>query len=363
MRPIILDRSLLEQYAMCPRMGYMNKLWEIIKAMASNYEIFDYEQKMLDEAEPALVKSITNVALQSKDNRAAECGTQIHALIEKAFKECNNDLSIVPQWFVDNLPKIKPNIQPMALRHARHIADMLADFHVAIIGLEQQVSLTVYAETAERPAVIVTMRFDLLSSGNECLHVVDWKTGYKKRTNIETQESFQAQNGAFLLYEMPEYKDINTIHFWYYESMWGSKAYARFDRFAEHPRLPGLSTEKALRSRVISAVDLFVANCKDAWPLPETCAYCDVINFCPYANIDAKAIADDPQQYVDRMVVVEAFLKNMKAAATAWIKSKGELVGSKVKFTKKTPQERFTTAFVELEKAAVGESEDEEIRD
>jgi len=129
MKPIILDRSTLEQYATCPRQGFLNKLWEVVKAQAEGYEVFPHEIKMM-EANKLETEAMQKAALQSKDNNNTECGVHIHALVEKAFKACNNDLSIVPQWFVDNLPTIQPNIQPMALRHARHIADMLSDLHV-----------------------------------------------------------------------------------------------------------------------------------------------------------------------------------------------------------------------------------------
>jgi len=390
LKPTITDRSLLETYAACPHQGWLSIIFNALKAQTEGMEIFSWEKKILDEADLELVAAIKKVCLQSKDSHIGECGTEIHALIEKAFEECENNIELVPEWFVENLPKIKPNIQPMAIRHARHIADMLSEFHVPIISLEQQISLTVYKEKmlqadwdklseedrekfgdkieickkgeSPSPAVIATQRLDLLGSGQDSLHVVDYKTGFKRRSNSETADSFQAQDAVFILFNLPEYKDINTIHFWYFETMWGTKAYARFDRLAEHPRLPGLTTEVAVRGRVMATVDLFLAGNKECWPLPDTCAWCDMIQFCPLANMGAKAIADDPKAYVDKMVVMEALLKQMKSAATDWVKGKGAIVGSKVLFTKSTPKEKFTTCFQDKGISKLTENTDEELQ-
>lgn len=350
MKPIVLDRTRLEQYADCPCQGYLTMLWEALKAQATGLEVFPWEAERIKDADPKLVEAMKNVALQSTDSRLCECGTEIHDLLKRAFEKCKNDLDIIPQWFVDNLPKIKPNIQPMARRHARHAADMISEYHIDLIALEHQVSLVVYPETETTPAVIVTMRYDLLGSGKGNLHVMDWKTGFKRRTNREAAESFQAEFGAWLLFQQELYKEINTLHWWYFESMWGTKAYARFDRLEEHPRLPGLTTEKAIQGRVLSTVDLFLKNCKDAWPLPDQCCWCDMIQFCPLANMDAKEIADDPKAFVDWLVVTTELLKRKKATATVWIKAKGSLIGTKVAFTRKTPQVKFTVGFEDLAK-------------
>ncbi len=350
MKPIILDRTRLEQYAICPRQGYLTMLWEALKAKDTGLEVFPWENERLDGADPKLVEQMFEVIKQSTDSLLQECGGQIHDLLKRAFDECKNDIHLVPEWFVDNLPSIKPNIQPMAIRHARHVADMISEYHVDIIAVEHQVSVVVYPDTGATPAVIVTMRYDLLGSGKGNLHVMDWKTGFKRLTNAEAAESFQAEFGAWLLFQQEPYQDINTLHWWYFETMWGTKAYARFDRNEEHPRLPGLTTEKAIQGRVMSAVDLFMKNCKDPEPLPYACCWCDMIRFCPDAHIDAKEIADDPRKYVDRLVVQTELLKRRKAAATAWIKGKGPLIGTKVAFTKKKPQVKFSAGFEDLQK-------------
>lgn len=323
----------------------MEILWNSLKAKDTGYQVFSWEAERVAKADPDLLKRMEAVIEQSTTGKFAECGIQIHELINKAFNECQGDIDLVPEWFVDNLPKIKPNIAPMAIRHARHIGDMLANYHVQIIGVEVQIDLIIVPETETTPAVIATTRIDLLGSGKESIHVVDFKTGFKRRSNSETVDSFQAQCISLLLFGQEEYKEINTIHFWFYETMFGTKAYAKFERNEEHPRLPGLTTEVALKGRVEEAVKLFVEDCRDAWPLEISCLWCDVIKFCPQASMEAKEIADDPKAFVDNLVVLDALVRRRKKAATAWIKGHGPLEGSKVIYTQKVPQEKFTAGF------------------
>jgi hypothetical protein len=344
-RPIILDRSRLEQFATCPLQGYLNVIWDALKAQDNGEEVFWWEKEILDKANHKLIQAMQSKIKQSTTGSLAECGIEIHSLVEQAFEACENDVRMIPQWFVDNLPTIKPSFQPMAVRHARHIGDMIADYHVAVIGCELQISMVIIEETPEQPALIGTTRLDLLGSGKESLHVSDWKTGFKRRSNTEAHDSFQAQFIAALLFSLPEYKEVNTIHFWYMETMFGTKAYARFDRNEENPRLPGLTTELLLKSRVKEAAKIFLSNLKEPWPLPESCLWCSMIQFCDYASMDAKEIADDPKGFVDSLVVLDALCKKRKKAATAYIKGHGAIEGTKVVYDKKKPQERFTADF------------------
>lgn len=361
MKPIILDRTRLEQFAECPQQGWLTMLLEALKAQAQGLEIFPWEQERIANADPELIAKMKASALYSTTSKCCDIGTEIHELIEQAFKACNNDLEKIPQWFVDNLPKIRPDIQPIAIRHARHVGDMLANFHVNLLGVEQQLSIVLLPETPTRPAIIVTMRLDLLGSGIKSLHIVDWKTGWKRRANSETADSFQAQFGAWLLWQQKEYKEIQKVHFWYYESLYGTKAYASFDRDEEHPRLPGLTTQQAIQGRVKEAVELFIKNCQDAWPMPEKCCWCSMLPFCKLADMEAKTIADDPKLYVDKMVVDEESLRRRRKAAVEFIKAKGALVGSKVIFAKKEPTERFTADFMDKDKPKVAATGDEDL--
>ena len=351
MNPIVLDRTRIEQYGNCPQQGYLSMLFDAVKAKAEGKQVFQWEKERLADADPKLTAQMGKTALLSTEGKLGIIGQQIHELIKEAFAACNNDLSKIPDWFAENLPKIRPDIQPAAIRHARHVCDMLADYHVSLLGVEQQVSITLLPETKNRPAVIVTMRYDLIGSGIGNLHIADWKTGYLHRTNSETYDSLQAQLGAWLLWQQPEYKEITKIHFWYYETLWGTKAYAGFDRDLEHPRIPHLTTQAAITGRIKEAVRMFLENRKDCWPTEQKCCWCEMIRFCALANVEAKTIANNSAMFIDKLVVDAALVKRNKKAATEWIKAKGPLHGSKVILARKKPTERFTAEFQDAEKA------------
>jgi hypothetical protein len=129
------------------------------------------------------------------------------------------------------------------------------------------------------------------------------------------------------------------------ETQFGTKSYARFDRNEEHPRLPGLTTEVALKGLLKEAALVFQSGCKDAAPMPESCLWCDVINFCEFASMEAKEIADDPKDFVDSLIVLQQLCSKRKSAATKYIKGHGPIVGSKMTYGQKKPSSKFTADF------------------
>ena len=58
----------------------------------------------------------SSLAKDSTANTDMDGGTVTHELIEKAFKECEGDLERIPDWFVENLPNVRPDIQPQVNR-------------------------------------------------------------------------------------------------------------------------------------------------------------------------------------------------------------------------------------------------------
>jgi hypothetical protein len=352
-KQIVLDRTRLEQYADCPFQAYLTMLYEALHAEATKYEVFWWEKNRIAGADPKLVEQIKKSASLSINSRLATVGTQIHDLFKRAFKECEGDMEKVPEWLAENLRTVRPDLNPMAIRHARHMADMMANFHVVPIGCEKQLSVLV------RPDLVLAMRYDLLAWGQNSLHIIDWKTGFKRRTSTEVLDSFQAQFGTWMLWQQKEYAEIETVHFWYYETLWGTKAYARFDRDAEHPRLPHLTTNVAITGRVNETVKAFLDNNQECWPLPDKCCWCDMIQFCKLASIEVKQIADDPKLFIDNLVVLDELCARKRKTATEWIKAKGPIEGTKVTYSRKQPSERFTGEFVDRARGPVMTGEDE----
>ena len=345
---ITIDRSRAEQYADCPYQGFVMLCLEVLKAIGDGKKVFQWEKEILDSASDELIDKLTPYVNTSNTSILCDTGTEIHAVIDEAFQACEGNLELIPDWILENLPKVRPDIQPEAIHAGRYVADVLADLHITVIGTELQIEYELFPKTASRPAVVITSALDLLGSGlNNSLHVHDWKTGFKRRSSSETVNSFQAQFGALLLWKQPEYKEVERIHWWYQETRFGSKSYAGYDRHNEHPRLPHLTQEVAFECRIEEAVKLILSNRQDAWPMPQKCCWCDAIRWCPHAHADAKDIADDPKAFVDRVVVMEALLKKHKKAASDWLKGKGPIVGTKYVYDRKAPTNKFTAEFTE----------------
>lgn len=351
LKPIILDRSRAEQYETCPRQAYLSILWDVAKANATGYEVHAWEESIVARADKDLMARMEAIGHQSTTSKDAECGKQIHDLIHRAFKACENDLRKIPEWFVKNLPEcgiddsITPDLQPMAIEHARCVGDMISNYHIDVIGTEVPVSLVVVPETETSPAIVINTRIDLLGSGEANLHVVDWKTGRKKRENDETEDSFQAQFIALILFNHKKYTEVDTIHFWYYETMYNHKAYAVFKRDYEHPRQPGLTTLVAIKARVMGTVSSFKNDAREACPSPKKCLYCDMINFCPQAHMDAKEIADDTRGFVDSLLVLKTLCTRRTKALNIYLKAHGTVEGTKVNWVDSTPVRRVSGKF------------------
>lgn len=348
MNTITIDRSRAEQYADCPHKGFLILILDVLKAQSENKQVFGWELAIFSSASPELIETLRPYALSGRSSVICEAGTEIHAVIDAAFTECEGDLGRIPEWIVENLPRVRPDLQPEAIHAGRYVADVLADLHIPVIGTEVQIEYELFPATASRSAVVVTCALDLLGAGlHNSLHVHDWKTGYKARSDSETKNSFQAQFGALVLWKQPQYKDVERIHWWYQETRHGSKSYAAFERHYEHPRLPHLTQEVAFECRIEEAVKLILDNRQDCWPMPEKCCWCDVVRFCQLAHAEAKDIAADPKGFVNRAIVMESLLRKYKKAMAEWVKAKGAIVGDKYVFDRKTPTGKFMTDFVE----------------
>ncbi|HOK67511.1 MAG TPA: PD-(D/E)XK nuclease family protein [Anaerohalosphaeraceae bacterium] len=342
MERIILDRSTLERYASCPQSGYLGRIYDALVAQNRGQKITEEEKALLAEMDSDLRKRMEQEATAEKTDKLRTTGALVHELIERAFQECRNDISGVPDWFSERLPSIRPDVHPDAIRAARYVADCLADFHTNLIGVEVQIEHEFLPPLKSRGPVYLTTRLDVLSSGKSGLHVWDWKCGYKKRSNSEAAASFQAQFIAFLLWQQPEYESINTVHFWYQEVRWGTVAYARFIRGEEHPRLPHLTTEAAIKGRIESSVRLYLENNKECWPEDSKCLQCDYVRYCNLAASEAAEIAEDPKGFVDKLIVDAASVQRRQKAVNEWVRAHGPLAGTKMVFDKKPPSNRFT---------------------
>lgn len=304
-QPVVIDRSSVERYAVCPMQGYL--------CGQQQYRA---------------------------DSKLADTGTIIHELIREAIENCREDLSMVADYFCNELPRVRPDVQPEALRAGQFVADELSRInYTSILLCEQQIDFPPRSEdgTVDNcPAwllspkgvpMVWTTKPDLVMSGNRnSLVVYDWKTGFKRRTNEEAYDEFQTAFIAFLLWQL--YPDVEDIHFFYKETRWGHSAYAQLARSKEHRTLPHLTTEAAFQARILAACQYWFMESKDTWPIYEKCILCPVTKQCPNANADAIELAHDPRLFVDRMTTLQALLDQMDETAKTWVKANGAIEGT-----------------------------------
>jgi hypothetical protein len=351
MNPITLDRSTLERYANCPFAGYVLGLLEALIAQAKGEKLFDWEVKRLAEADPKLIESLMPYVLCGMRNLICESGVEIHKIIDLAFETCKGDLEQIPSWIEDELPKCRPDLQPEVIVAGRHVCDKLADLHVKVLGTEVQMDYVLFPETSSRQAIVVTQSLDLVCQGlNNSLHIIDWKTGWKHRTNSEAFDSFQAIMAALLCWKQRAYQSIEKIYFRYIETRTGEEAWAIFERSeVVSPLMPHLTYEIAFEKRIEETAKLMMSDCRVCYPMDKKCLQCDITRWCPHVHVSAKDISDDPKAFIDKLIVDEASVKKRKNAAVEWVKAKGPIVGTKAVFARKTPQNRFTCELEEIQ--------------
>lgn len=321
--PIYADRSALQNTAECPLKSYLYKEHDI---------------------------DIQNIP--------CTVGREQHKLIEEVLKDGLAE-KLPPEDIADNLivrlPTIRPDVQPQTIQAARHLADMILNLAVnRIMGVEMQIDDNQQSGMVSmdgRPYVLTTC-LDLVMSGNNSLIVYDWKSGFKKRTNQEAYNDFQTQFGSFILWEL--YPDVDTIHWFYIETYWGTKSYARLERnkCIGHPEM---TTYIQFQGRIFEALKLWRQDCRDAWPEPKKCSWCDAIKYCKFANPDAKEITDDPRAFIDQLCVLQELVKKNKATANDYLKKFGPIHGSKTVYEWRKPSQKFTPRLYKAD----GETEEE----
>lgn len=292
----------------------------------------------------------------------AQVGTEIHRLIQEAFEWCKDDPESAPaDFFEQEAPKCRPDLQPEVLRAAKTVSEDLRRINMSrIIGVEYQVDYQLPGLYKGRPAKITTA-IDLLLQGatDTVLIVWDWKSGWKRRSNAEAQDSFQAQFIAFILFHL--YPSVDTVHFFYKETRFGTVGYAKFERKA----LIGFSsmtTVQAMEARILQAVRYWSEDSKEAWPEPKKCSWCDHTARCPHVIGDVKDLASDEKGYVDQYYALKARIDKMEDAMIEVIKSgkKDRLFGSAMTVERKWPKPKFTLGGQKVDSKTNGESEKED---
>ena len=313
--PVIADRSTLEMFANCPHQAHL--------------------------------VAIHGSEIQTKLIQTAEIDHDlINEAIQFAIDEGTTDA--LADYFENELPKVRPDVQPDAIKSARYVCQELLYMPIdRLIGAEIQIDYVLIHDKSMPEGngdFVITTCLDVLMSGRDgALIVYDWKTGYKRRSKEEAFDAFQTQCIAFILWQQPEYQNVDMIHFFYKETRWNNTVYICLERNKAHKSMPHLTQELAFQARIFETAKLMLSGCKEAWPEEKKCLWCNVIKHCEFANQDAVDIAVDPKRAVDHYEYLKAICANYKDGFTELIKSgeMTEIAGTAVTLHKKKPADKF----------------------
>ena len=314
----IIDRSRAEKRATCPFQGY----W--------------CEQR------------------PESTNKLCQVGQEVHSVAESVLREVleSGDFESLPMELADKLLSARPDIQPAVLQAARNLLKLISQTAGGKVlrdsngdpFIEKQIDCNFIPTQDGRPVKLTTCLDFARYGQQENIIVTDWKGGYKKRSNSEAQESFQAQFIGYVLWQL--FPKIDRIDFWYDETRWGTQAYARFDR--KQIVIGEITQEQAIKSRIFEACKLIYADCRECWPTPEKCCWCDAVMDCLKADAPAKALSENPAEWVDNIAALQAKIDKMTDYAGEYVKSHGAIKGTNCIFEWKPSKPKFTPKLYSL---------------
>ncbi len=249
-----------------------------------------------------------------------ETGNQVHKLAKVAIKSNEHSLQDAADYITEELPKIRPDLQPEALRAGRNLANEIRRFEGSRLLLcEEPITRSLIPATQDTGEILVVSELDLVlaTSKQDTIIVLDYKTGYKDRTNAEALDDFQTCVGSWDLWG--KYPEVNTSHWWYLNTRLHTRSYARLERERD---------EENFGARIFEVARLYIEKSDEAWPEPKKCSMCDVTRWCKAADYEAKKLDGDPKSYIDAFVALEARYNDMDKIIKAACKDGRRLYGT-----------------------------------
>lgn len=293
-----IDRSDLEAFATCPQQGQLRK------------------------TNPTETNEVLPVV-----------GQFVHKLAEEAIKFCDGNLQEASDYFAEELSKSRPDLQPEIIRAGRHLANQLLRFQSnKVLLCEEQITRAIIPATKEKGEVLITTKPDLVlaTTSASTLIVLDYKSGWRDRTNYDAADEFQTCVICWCL--RAKYPDVKTVHFTYLNTRKGTQAYARIE-FDKVIGINGLTQELAFGARILEAVKTWQYGIDAAWPEPSKCSMCPVMQWCKYADPSVPMdYAKNPKEYLDRFVVLSEGLARMERVLTDAAKTGRCIYGTETYF-------------------------------
>lgn len=240
----------------------------------------------------------------------ADAGNACHEIIADCLKD-GMDYEELVDLIPDMARQVRPDIQPRVISSLRGISKAMRWHDPGkIIAVEKQYASELMPAASRRGPVIATSRLDLLVGSQQPRTIIckDWKTGWKHRTNQEAFDAFQTQCAAWLIWK--NYETIDTIHFFYVQTVDGTQAYACLERERDFYNF---------MTRILSTADLALAESAEAWPGAK-CAYCPATHICPECTQEPRDFGGDRSAYLGQYIATQGRLDAMKETMKAYCK-------------------------------------------
>ena len=329
--PVLLDRSTIEWYTICPAMG----VW--------------------CERHPSETSSL-----------AATSGQQVHKIISWGVGEYV--ASGEPPWenIEPNARMSRPDVQPDVLASIRpsiySMSKMLMGHNPADVlrydGGEGerpgQLASEILPANEERGPVLVTSEVDLLlaTPALSVLREIDWKTGHTPWTYTDVKESFQFQLHAMLILDV--YPDVQRVDI----EVWMTRMNRRTAPVSFTRR-----DADDCRGRCLTAFEerrvALAADHPDTWPADGRCVLCPCVRECGHAARHDVELAANPVEFARNLLLRDTQLKDSLKRLTAWCDKHGNIDAPGVKYGR-FPSGRKPTAGFKAAKGAKGAKDDKE---
>jgi len=253
-----------------------------------------------------------------------EAGKIIHAIAEEAIKANEFNLQDAADHIGEELPKVRPDLQPEALRAGKNLANEIRRFGGnRVLICEEPITRSLLPATEDRGEVLIVCELDLvLATAKEgVIIVLDYKSGYKDRSNAEARDDFQTCVGCWCLFGKFPY--VDTIHWWYLNTRIHTRSYCRIEREID---------ESNFEARILETARIKLDGCDEIWPEPKKCSLCPTVKWCEAVLSDIKELDGEPKAFLDNYLIRQARCDEMLKTLKDSVKNGRTIYGSGTRF-------------------------------
>lgn len=314
-----LDRSTAEDFATCPLMAWLIQNGRVINSSletASGQAVHDCLSEVTQEY----------VAADAGMFRKGELADMLRSLAAHSRVDVQPDVIAALRKSVWDWCEFITNISPTNILRF----DGGTGIRSGQIGMPiPQLNVT------------ATTELDFLYAGAspQQVHIVDYKSGYAHWTAADVKDAFQFQMQGLLTLE--NYPAVESVEV----RIWNTRT-NRITYGVEIERRYADDVKRRITNAAALAVQHGKATAPEqvpAWPTEDRCGMCRAAVHC-HATPPSE-VENDPANYVLTMNALEAKLKAMEKAASAFVDKTGaDIVAGSLRFGRQKPSERQSTA-------------------